>query len=193
VREGRRGKMRDKILFIVLCGSLLLLPAGERAATGTQAGAGVVPCNVEAYVNDPDPRGLNVRSGPGNTYGVVGNLPNQNVEGVVVHVNGSKGEWLRIDRATEVGGDEDRVLFAGEGWVYGPLLGVDGVGWLEGGTPLYREPEKRGRVVTKIPADGEGPTTIRGCRGGWVYVEHRKLKGWAAPGTLCSNPLTNCS
>lgn len=191
--------MRDKTWFIVLalCGSLTLMPArgatpqGARVKTGV---AGVAPCDVADYLNDPDPRGTNVRSGPGNTFGVVGNLPSQNVEGVVVQISGSKGDWLRIVRAVEVGGAEaERTLFAGEGWVYGPLLGVDGVGWLAGGTPLYREPAKRGRVLTRIPADGPGPTVIRGCRGRWVYVEHRKVKGWAAPGTLCSNPLTNCS
>lgn len=187
--------MRGKIRIVVLafCVSLAFLPAGGAATAGAQGAAGVVPCDAEAYVNDPDPRGMNVRSGPGNTQRVVGNLPNQNVEGIVVHIDGSKGDWVRISRATEVGGEQERVLFKGEGWVYGPLLGVNGVGGLEGGTPLYRQPAKRGRVLTRIPADGEGPTFIRGCRGRWVYVEHRKVKGWAAPGTLCSNPLTTCS
>ncbi len=189
-----REKMR--IVVLVLCGSLLLMSAVGATSPGAQgsAAAGVVPCNVVAYMNDPDPRGTNVRSGPGSTFGVVGNLPSQNVEGVVVNISGSKGDWLRIVRAVEVGGaEEERTLFAGEGWVYGPLLGVDGVGWLEGGTPLYREPVKSGRVLIKIPADGGGPTTIRGCKGRWMYIEHRKVKGWAAPGTLCSNPLTTCS
>jgi hypothetical protein len=188
--------MRDKMRVVVfaVCGSLALLPVEGAAPPWTQGAAGVVPCNVEAYVNDPDPRGTNVRSGPGSAFRVVGNLPSQNVEGVVVNISGSKGDWLRIVRAVEVGGaEEERTLFAGEGWVYGPLLGVNGVGWLEGGTPLYREPAKRGRVLTRVPADGEGPTVIRGCRGRWVYVEHRKVRGWAAPGTLCSNPLTTCS
>lgn len=201
MRDKMRNKMRGMIRVVVLalCGGLALLPAegGATATTGAQEGragaAGVVPCDVQAYVNDPDPGGMNVRSGPGNTYVVVGNLPNQNVEGIVVHINGSKGDWVRIKRATEWGGDAERILFRGEGWVYGPLLGVNGVGWLDGGTPLYKEHGVKRGVVAKVPADGEGPTFIRGCRGRWTYVEHRKVKGWAAPGTLCFNPLTTCS
>ena len=175
---------------------MTLLPSEGAAPRGAQrkaSVAGVVPCDVQAYVNDPDPRGMNVRSGLGDTYKVVGNLPNQDVNGIVVHINGSQGDWVRINRATEWGGERDRILFKGEGWVYGPLLGVNGVGWLEGGTPLYGKLSAKGRVLTKVPPDDEGPTTIRGCRGRWMYVEHRQVKGWAAPGTLCSNPLTTCS
>jgi hypothetical protein len=43
-----------------------------------------------------------------------------------------------------------------------------------------------------MQAGGEGGT-VRGCRGKWMYVEHRKVKGWAAPDTICSNALTNCN
>ena len=136
--------------------------AATPGAQGKAGGGGAVaPCDVEAYVNDPDPSGMNVRSGPGNTHRVVGNLPNQDVNGIVVHINGSKGDWVRINLATEWGGERDRTLFKGEGWVYGPLLGVNGVGWLEGGTPLYKEHGAKRLVVTKVPPDDEGPTTIR--------------------------------
>jgi SH3-like domain-containing protein len=135
---------------------------------------------------------MNVRSGPGSSYKVVGNLPNQDVDGIVVHITGSSGDWVRIDRADQQGGDEERKLFGGEGWVHGPLLGVDGVGWESGGTRLYREPSRKSRVLARMQAGGEGGT-VRGCRGKWMYVEHKKVRGWAAPGTICSNSLTNCN
>ena len=81
--------------------------------TGTNAAA-VVPCDIAAYVVDKDPAGLNVRSGPGSTFNVVGNLPNRKVDGGIgVHITGSSGDWFRIDEAFEEGGEEERVFFKG--------------------------------------------------------------------------------
>ncbi len=180
----------------IACVVLTLLPCARTSVARRQgrgeAAPRVVPCDVEAYVIDHDPKGLNVRSGPGGTFKVVGVLPNEGVEGGGVHVNGSSGEWVRIDRATEQGGDEDRTLFSGEGWVYGPLLGTDGVGWIDGGTPMYTEPSKKSRVVARMSAGAEG-AVVKGCKGKWMYVEHKKVKGWAQGDTLCSNSLTTCS
>ena len=182
--------------LLVLCAFLILLPPSRPSSARAQerkAAAAVTPCDLSAYVIDQDPNGLYVRSGPGVTFKVVGNLPNQGVEGIGVHINGGSGEWVRIDRATEQGGDEDRTLFSGEGWVYGPLLGTDGVGGLEGGgTPIYKEPSKKSRVIARMSAGAEG-ATVRGCKGKWMYLEHKKLKGWAQGDTLCDNSLTTCS
>jgi SH3-like domain-containing protein len=180
-------------LVLGVCAALFPSAGGALAGRQGQTSAGAVTtCDVEAYVNDPDPKGMNVRSGPGGSYKVIGNLPNQDVDGIGVHITGSSGDWVRIDRADQQGADEERILFKGVGWVYGPLLGVDGVGGLEGGTRLYSEPSRRGRVLARMQAGGEGGT-VRGCRGKWMYVEHKKLKGWAAPDTICSNALTTCS
>lgn len=162
------------------------------AAPGGGGAQAVTPCDVRAYVNDPDPRGMNVRSGPGADFKVVGNLPNQQAEGVEVHITGSRGDWVRIDRAVEQGGETERVFFRGEGWVYAPLLGVDGVGGLEPpGTPLYRGPARSGRVLARLPV--EGGAKVRGCRGRWTEVEYKGVRGWAPPDTLCYLAITNCS
>ena len=164
--------------------------AGGAAAYRQGGSEAAVPCDISAYVADRDPAGLNVRSGPGSTHKVIGNLPDQQVEGgIVVHITGSSGDWFRIDEGFEVGGEEERVFFKGVGWVYGPLLGADGVG---GGTAIHQEVSAKSRVVTRVPGDSGG-LTLRGCRGRWTYVEYKKVKGWAAPDTLCTNPLTTCS
>lgn len=180
----------------VFCAFLALSQAsrtpGARAQDKAAAAASVTPCDVSAYVIDQDPNGLNVRSGPGATFRVVGNLPSRGVEGIGVHITGGSGEWVRIDRATEQGGDVDRTLFSGEGWVYGPLLGTDGVGWIAGGTPIRQEPSKKSRVVARMLAGAEG-AIVRGCRGKWMYLEHKKTKGWAQGDSLCDNSLTTCS
>jgi SH3-like domain-containing protein len=153
----------------------------------------VVECDVEAYVIDSDPKGMNVRAGPGRTFAVVGNLPNADVDGIVVHITGwTGGDWVRIDRADVQGGGEDSTIFRRSGWVYGPLLGVEGVGWVPGGTKLHAEPSLRSRVVARMAAGDEGGT-VAGCRGKWMIVQLKRTRGWAEPETTCSNSLTTCS
>jgi len=46
-------------------------------------------------------------------------------------------------------------------------------------------------VIGNLPGGSDG-AIVRGCQGKWMYVEYKKLRGWAAPGTLCSNSLTTC-
>ena len=181
------------VLFVCACAVTLSDGGAQARRPRSQASATrLTPCDAQAYVNDPDPQGMTVRSGPGATFKVIGNLPNADVNGIGVHITGAQGDWVRIDRADEQGGEpEDRTFFKGVGWVYGPLLSVDGVGWVAGGTKLYQEPSTKSRVVVRMSADEGG--TVRGCKGKWLYVEHKKVRGWAAPGTTCSNALTNCN
>jgi SH3-like domain-containing protein len=180
------------VAFILYAGLFLSPPArGTNARPQSQTSAvNATPCDASAYVIDTDPKGLNVRSGPASTHKIIGNLPNQGVEGVGVHITGSSGEWVRIDKAEEQGGDPDRTFFSGVGWVYGPLLGANGVGWIAGGTPVYKEPSKQSRVLIRLSADDQG--VVRGCRGKWVYVELKGVKGWARGEELCANSLTTC-
>lgn len=177
------------LAWLFILGALLaLLPVGDTSASrrGQTGRVTIVPCDVEAYGID----GLNVRSGPGKTYKAIGNLPNQKVEGMRVHITGASGEWVRIDRAVEEGGDPDRTLFHGAGWVYAPLLGVSGMAITEGGTNLYQDTTKKSRVIIRVP--GGDDAMVRGCHGQWMYVEYKQKRGWAAPGTLCANSLTTC-
>jgi uncharacterized protein YgiM (DUF1202 family) len=167
---------------------LVTLWPGSSNSQEPMGGQLTTPCDVRAYVVDPDPKGMNVRSGPGSSFKIIGNLPKHDNEGIGVHINASKGDWVRIDIAVEEGGEQERTFFKGEGWLYGPLLGVDGIG---GGTRLYQEPKTQSHVIGNIPGGSEG-ATVRGCQGKWMFVEYKKLKGWAAPGTVCSNSLTTC-
>lgn len=190
--------MRHALALFTLL-SLLAASAATPAARGgaatppaaqAKSSGAVTRCDARAYLKDDDPRGTNVRSGPGSDFKVVGVLKNQEAEGVDVHITGSKGSWVRIDRAEDTGRGVE--LFKGEGWLYAPLLAVDGQGGFNGGTPLYRGPSKRGRPVTRVPVEGYG-ATVRGCRGGWLHVEYRGVKGWGLSGELCPIAITNCS
>ena len=182
------------ISLLTLLACVLFAAARADRAAGAAAQrrpADVVPCDVKAYVNDPDPKGLNVREGPGTQHAIIGNLPDQQAEGIEVHITGSSGDWVRIDRAVEQGGDDERSFFSGTGWVYAPSLGVEGVGGLTPrGTPLYGGPAK-GRVVAHLSVDDGAK--VRGCRGRWTQIEFKSRRLWAAPGTLCYSALTTCS
>lgn len=177
----------------IFCLLLALLSTGETSANAPDQTARItiVPCDVRAYVTDRDPAGLNVRSGPGQTHKAIANLPNHDVEGIGVHVTGASGEWVRIDRAVEEGGDQERTFFHGEGWIYAPLLAVGGMAIVKGGTNLYQDKTKKSRVIIRVPG-GDDSVIVRGCNGQWMYVEYKKKRGWAAPDTLCANSLTTC-
>jgi uncharacterized protein YraI len=187
--------MRFALVLTILLVFLLIgltRSEGETSAhqQAAQSSYTIVPCDVTAYAIDQDPKGLNVRSGPGKSYAVIGNLPNKLDTGVGVHIAGSNGDWVQIDSGVEEGTDEEQTLFKGVGWVYAPLLGLTGIALNEGGTLLYREASLKSRVVKRVP--GGDDVNVWGCRGEWLYVEYKKVKGWAAPKTLCSNSLTTC-
>ena len=180
------------VLLLSLLLSISLTEVGTLAHQQVaQGGHSIVPCDVDAYVIDQDPSGLNVRSGPAKTYAVVGNLPYKQDTGVSVHITGSSGDWVRIDSGVEEGSDEDHTFFNGEGWVYARLLGLSGIAQTKGATLLYRGTSQKSGVVQRVP--GGDDVNVRGCRGKWLQVEYRKVVGWAAPNTLCSNSLTTCS
>lgn len=175
------------LLFCIVVG---VIGAEVDGSVYVQPTNSVADCDVWAYVIDQDPKGLNVRSGPGASFATIGNLPHRYETGVSVHITGSSGDWVRIDSGIEEGAEEEKTFFQGVGWVYAPLLGLNGIAHPGSGTPLYREASQKSRVIKRVP--GEEYVDIKGCRGEWFYVEYEKVKGWAAPNTLCSNPLTTC-
>lgn len=184
--------MRVIAFVIAVSGSLLLccLPTATAFNQTTANSSNNVSCDVYAYVIDRDPLGLNVRSGAGKDFTVIGNLPWKEDTGIGVHITGSNGDWVQIDSAVEEGTDEEQTFFKGVGWVYGPLLGLSRIAHPGGGTRLYQQASLKSRIVTRVP--GGNDVTVRGCRGEWLYVEYNKMKGWAAPRTLCNNSLTTC-
>ena len=171
--------------------TLALIIAGSGAHRDPTNAAELARCDVTAYVIDQDPAGLNVRVRPNKSAKVIGKLSNQKVEGIRVHIIGASGDWVRVDKAIEEGGDRDRILFHGNGWVYSALLAVGGMAITEGGTNLYQGKSTESNVIIRVPA-GDDNVKVRGCSGRWLFVEYKNKRGWAAPDTLCSNPLTTC-
>ena len=142
-------------------------------------------CNITAFVTDKDPNGLNVRSAPGESQKVIGNLPTTKI-GVIVDITGSKGNWVQISRAES----PDKVEFQGTGWVYSQLLGTSTRGYGTQGVSVYKSANTQSSVMGRIP-----PATgvkLLGCSQSWALVEHEGLKGWIEPEAQCGNPLSSC-
>ena len=136
--------------FIALCLAAAPAPAQKIEPARTR-------CDLYAYVADADPAGLNVRSGPGKQFAVVGNLP-QHEYSVEVHVTGATGQWLRIEGGEKQ--DTGEVVFRGAGWVYGPLLATQTKNYtgLDPEAPrvkIFTSPTPRAAVVTRLPNETE--------------------------------------
>ena len=149
-------------------------------------------CEIAAYIVDPDPQGLNVRTGPGKQFGVIASIP-RGENGVVVSVTGASGDWVLIEGADPM---DEVQLYKGAGWAYATLLGLDttaGERELANENypvPVYRAPDRKSGVVGKIAA--QTPVTLTGCRGSWARIRYKQIEGWLPKDAQCANPVSVC-
>jgi SH3-like domain-containing protein len=145
-------------------------------------------CDIDAYFIDSDKHSSNIRSAPSSQSRVIKQVDNMTT---VLHITGVKDGWFQVDRVYDAGDGNDTVLFKGLGWIHHSIVGGDGTG--SHGTKLFKAPTKTSKILAAVGVDdGIG---FLSCKGKWAYViaGNRDTKGWAAPKTICSNPLTNCS
>lgn len=196
--------MRHRILTSLAAIALTFTAA---AAIAEAAIVDVSNCVLGAWSLDTDPNGLNVRAGPGTQYAVIGNIPAalRAADGTEfaaeLEITGSREGWFRTDKAVldDYYSDEDpKVVFEGEGWVSGRLLGL-----LLNQSNLYTAPSHDSPLAAELYREtergGEGPDSfmvdrLDACQGSWVEVEGtfagERLHGWAS-GT-CANQVTTC-
>ncbi len=184
--------MKNAVL-VAIVGIAALACMGQGAPT---VGPGRAPpsvefaCDVDLNVSDPDPAGLNVRTRPSATAGVLTTLKPQG-EWIQVHVTGQVGNWYQIDRAVAVTEEEEngeRLLFEGVGFVHGGKVGdVD----LNAGAEILDGPG--GRVFLKTPLDGSAPPSYRitGCVDRYLKLEMEGRTGFTTG--WCANQRTTCS
>jgi SH3-like domain-containing protein len=151
-------------------------------------------CYCRAYVAEPDPKGLAVRSAPGDDSPVVTTLPRR----TPVFITGSVGEWMRISTLTIVEQYGDWGPGDPIGWTYGHLLavrarysefGAPSPFWDSSGNVLvFAEPITGSAVVTKIPRDTE--VTLLGCWSGFLKVRYNGVEGWLP--SYCGDPSYEC-
>ncbi len=158
---------------------------GKKVATlPNTTASGQQTCELSAYVIDKDPQGLNVRSGPGSSYKVIGNVPTTTA-GVIVDITASQGGWVQLTKAES----PQKTEFQGTGWVYSQLLGTSTRGYGTEGVTVYANADTQ-RSIGRISA--ETSVKLLGCNRSWAFVEYKGLKGWIAPDAQCPNPLTTC-
>ena len=165
-------------LFCLL--ATLGLPA---AAQETEVG-----CRVAAEVADKDPKGLNIRGGPGAKFPVVAVI--SAMAGVVVEISGSSGAWMRVKSTAD--GNEEKDFSRQQAWVYGPLLSFDL--WARHpakSVPMRAAPDAQAPVLATLPVDKVAAVT--GCKGQWIKARVEGKEGWFAPEHRCANPFTECN
>src|SRR5881227_709695 len=79
----------------------------------------VTRCKVAANLLDQDPKGANVRSGPGKSFSIIGNLPLDKTD--TVKIVASSDGWVKIQTADD---EDGNVFFRTEGWAFASLFGL---------------------------------------------------------------------
>ena len=160
---------------------LLMVAAAAPAAALPPAAS----CELTAYLADRDPAGLNVRAGPSARTRVLRRI-DSDLAGVA-SLREHRGGWFRVARIVDA--ETDAVLFEGDGWVHGSLLGLD----VANADPrLYSAADSGSRTLATLRPD-ETPLTLIGCSGAWARVRAAGRTGWLSPSGQCSNPLTTCA
>lgn len=185
--------MKNRIILTIgvvalaaLCSAPGVSPCGTARGAGASASARV-SCDVEAYVVDPDPKGLNVRDAPGVSGKVVATIP-LDEDGTTVHVVASDPNgWVQIDRAETIMG---AVVFDRKGWVSGNMLGIATRGYGTRGVKLYPRARAR-KAAGTLPSEAE--VRVAGCEGEWMRVKYKSLSGWLDPADQCPSPVTTCN
>jgi len=186
-------------VFIAVIGASgsFALAAGSPPAVDT---SGASSCAVRGYLTDRDPKGTNVRGAPRADAPIIGYLPPAamqpevaEVEGAEFDIVGAKNGWLLIRNAEF----DDKVLFAGPGWISGRLAGTT-----INNSLMRAEPSDTARVTLNLENDqrGWGPDSytviqIHNCRGEFADVSARDMDGKVSRGwvtKLCSAQLTTC-
>lgn len=191
--------MSRSLVFKRLAVCSVLLPSGVvSAAVADEA----VVCSISAWVADTDSNGTNVRAGASRDAAILGQLPRDEYYfPAEVSITGGQNGWFRISKAVldDYTGAEPKVVFEGEGWVSGRLLGL-----LLNDAHLHASPSAESSVVAHLShedadgnlsgADSFIVTRVIACQGDWVQVEGTfvgaDLTGWAT--RTCSNQVTTC-
>ena len=148
-------------------------------------------CDIRANLYDEDPKGTNVRSGPGSTFAIIGVLPHENTDTVMI--TASRPPWVQIG---EVDDEDGNIIFNKQGWVFASLLGMS-ISWnpydklKKGNHNLYADPNKKSRVLARLPV--ESGAQLVGCDGTWAKVSVGQKIGWIARDAQCTLTRTTCS
>lgn len=187
----------------------LAKPAPKKSFTQIKASTETV-CELEGFVTEIDPKGLNVRERAAKGAKILGVIPPALFEkkesglGYLVKpevkIIGSENGWIKIKDAREAGifeeliGLKPRKMYSGVGWVYGQHLTVKSQA-----KSAYAEPTKKSRILHSESAemnfDRIDSFQLLGCQGEWAHVFDKDLKKdhqyWLDK--ICGLQETTCS
>lgn len=159
----------------------------QSGVAAQKAEAKSTPCNFSAYVDDSTP--VNVRSGPGTNYSILGKLPTDPEE-VIVNITACKGNWLKVGQAKNI--IKNEVLLPGKtGWVNASTLGIGISVGTKGKAPIYASPDAKSKVVGNVTKVAEGAKVLSG-QGQWIRIKYNKITGWIKPENQCARSVTTC-
>jgi Bacterial SH3 domain len=158
--------------------ALTALAVSPASAAPADTGAGKQRCNgITFYSADENPAGLDIRSGPGANYPVLGKTHWQHLFMTAFKVLDSRNGWFKVQAISE--------------WDYGlqkhvPLKGYGGVGWVSAKNLLveyyagetfflHRNPGSRSGRQILVELEISGPQRLLECKGSWVRIEHLEI------------------
>jgi hypothetical protein len=177
------------------------------------AAAGTESCSVWMVVNDPDPKGQNVRSEPKGTATVLGQFPG----GTEITAIAAKDGWIQFKDPIAFEPDkgrewEPRTEGPQTGWLHAALLQTSlRDRWInEEKTSyfaVYPKPDATAKPLVEWKQgdpyspgnDWDAVQTILDCHKGWLKAKIKDPKkpktthtGWIHPDNQCPNQVTTC-
>jgi len=144
---------------------------------------------TDAYLDDPDLTGTNIRNRPGGDVIMQLVKDDINIEFFLTLTEAQDG-WFKLK--SPIGGMEGDIdIPNGEGWIHGSVISADTRNYGGQTIELLDSPEV-GTVVGTIEEEVGGLKILDMC-GLWVKVEYDGIAGWIERDWLCGNPLTTCS
>jgi len=147
------------------------------------------PNEIEAYLNDADKSGTNIRKNPNGEIITTLTKDDVNFE-YMLRLTASQNGWFKIKNPI-MGVENDTNIPGGEGWIHGSVISVDTRNYQGEHLKLLDKPES-GKTLVIFEEQVAGLNIIEIC-GNWIKVEYNHHIGWIESKWLCGNPLTNCS
>lgn len=170
--------MRAKVTFVFAAALSLATTISTVSAQVVWVPSDETKCNIEAWVMENDPKGLNVRAAPSKDAAIIGKIPTSGGKyelSAELTIIGSHKGWLRItgarDYAASTFGLPPRKIYSGEGWVHGSRVGFD----VRSGVGFERPDPVSHRLVIAFNYDGlsdvGGFRSVVACQGEWALLD----------------------
>lgn len=168
--------MRELLTVLMLATGVLAAPATDTSECG---------CSVEAYIDDRDTTGTNLRDAPKGKVIAVLHPSREDVGTIGLDIDCSRDNWLRVS---------DNL--GQRGWIFSGLMKMGTRNYDQSDIKLFAKPDTLSAVSGVLT--GESEVTVRACKGAWAHIEFknaagRVVKGWLRPDMQCASPVTNCN